>query len=120
MFCSSRCNRVVACWYTPVITLYRCDGDGRNVRAISSNMVHDNTPWPLPDGRVLYTRWEYVDRSRTSYHHLWTINADGTGQMAYFRTPDIGHQNAVKRRLAARWYREIMMQYMEPERRLGV
>ena len=51
---------------------------------LSSSIVHDNTPWVLPDGRVLYTRWEYVDRSRVSYHHLWTINPDGTGQMVYY------------------------------------
>ena len=35
-----------------------------NIRPISANIEHDNTPWPLPDGRVIYTRWEYVDRSR--------------------------------------------------------
>ncbi len=51
---------------------------------LSSSIVHDNTPWVLPDGRILYTRWEYVDRSRTSYHHLWTVNPDGTGQMTYY------------------------------------
>ena len=44
--------------------LYRCDADGRNIRPLSSNIEHDNTPWPLPDGRVLYMRWEYVDRSQ--------------------------------------------------------
>jgi len=84
IFASSRCNRWVACWYTPVAILYRCDADGRNVRMLSSSIVHDNTPWVLPDGRVLYTRWEYVDRSRVQFHHLWTVNPDGTGQMAYY------------------------------------
>lgn len=84
VFCSSRCNRFVACWYTQVAILYRCDGDGRNIRPLSSSIVHDNTPWMLPDGRMLYTRWEYVDRSRVRYHHLWTIGPDGTGQMVYF------------------------------------
>jgi len=38
----------------------------------------------LPDGRVLYTRWEYVDRSQVDYHHLWTMNPDGTQQMIYY------------------------------------
>ena len=51
---------------------------------LSSNNDHDNTPWVLPDGRVLYMRWEYVDRSQVHYHHLWTMNPDGTGQMVYF------------------------------------
>ncbi len=84
LFCSSRCNRWVQCWFTQVAVLYRSDGDGRNVRLVSANIEHDNTPWMMPDGRVLYMRWEYVDRSRVRFHHLWTINPDGTGQMTYF------------------------------------
>ena len=84
VFVSSRARRWVNCWTTPVAVLHRCDGDGRNIRDISSNNEHDNTPWPLPDGRILYTRWEYVDRSQVNYHHLWTANPDGTGQTVYF------------------------------------
>ncbi|HEY3325339.1 MAG TPA: hypothetical protein VGP72_33110 [Planctomycetota bacterium] len=84
MFCSSRCNRWVNCWFTQVAVIHRCDANGQNVREISANIEQDNTPWMLPDGRVLYMRWEYVDRSRVQYHHLWTINPDGTGQMVYF------------------------------------
>jgi hypothetical protein len=84
IFCSSRCKRWVNCWLTQVAVLYRCDADGRNIRPISSNNEQENTPWPLPDGRVLYQRWEYVDRSQVHYHHLWTTNPDGTGQMVYY------------------------------------
>ena len=84
MFVSSRCNRWVNCWLTKVAVLHRCDGDGKNIRAISANLEHENTPWPLPDGRVLYQRWEYVDRSQVDYHHLWTTNPDGTAQMVYY------------------------------------
>jgi hypothetical protein len=84
MFCSSRCNRWVNCWYSQVAVLYCCDADGRNIHPVSGNIEHDNTPWPLPDGRVIYLRWEYVDRSRVSFHHLWTANPDGTGQMIYY------------------------------------
>ena len=84
VFCSARCRRFVNCWYTRVAALYRCDGDGRNVRMLSSNNDHDNTPWMLPDGRVLYMRWEYVDRSQVHFHHLWTMNPDGTNQTVYY------------------------------------
>jgi hypothetical protein len=84
LFCSDRCNRWVNCWLTKVAVMYRCDGDGSNIRQLSSNSEHENTPWPLPDGRVLYQRWEYVDRSQVHYHHLWTTNPDGTGQMVYY------------------------------------
>ncbi len=84
MFCSSRARRVVNCWRTPVATLHRCESDGSGLRMVSSNIEHDNTPWVLPDGRVLYMRWEYVDRNQLAYHHLWTANPDGTGQMVYY------------------------------------
>lgn len=84
VFVSTRCKRWVNCWLTQVAVMHRCDPDGKNVRAISSNNEHDNTPWPLSDGRLLYTRWEYVDRSQMDYHHLWVSNPDGTGQMNWY------------------------------------
>lgn len=84
IFCSSRCHRYVPCWKTQVATLYRCDSDGTDVRMLSNNAEQENTPWMLPDGRVLYMRWEYVDRNQLLYHHLWSINPDGTGVMVYF------------------------------------
>ncbi len=84
MFCSSRCHRFVPCWRTQVAVLYRCDSNGKNVRMISSNAEQENTPWMLPDGRVLFMRWEYVDRNQLLFHHLWTVNPDGTGLMVYF------------------------------------
>ena len=84
IFCSTRAKRWVPCWYTHVATLHRCDRDGRDIRMLSSNIEWDNTPWMLPDGRILYTRWEYVDRSREDFHHLWVMNPDGTGQMTYY------------------------------------
>lgn len=84
VFVSSRCKRWVNCWLTQVATLHRCDADGGNLIRISDNIEHDNTPWPLPDGRILYQRWEYIDRSQVSYHHLWTTNPDGTNQINYY------------------------------------
>ncbi|MHB8901838.1 MAG: HzsA-related protein [Thermoguttaceae bacterium] len=81
VFVSSRCKRWVNCWLTRVAVLHRCEPDGGGIRAISANLEHDNTPWPLHDGRILYQRWEYVDRSQVDYHHLWTTCPDGTSQM---------------------------------------
>ena len=82
-FCSSRCNRYVACWYTQVAVMFRCNRDGSGLRMLSSNAVHENTPAVLPDGRILYTRWEYVNRDPVSFHHLWTMNPDGTDQQVF-------------------------------------
>ncbi|MGQ9591239.1 MAG: HzsA-related protein, partial [Planctomycetota bacterium] len=84
VFVSTRCRRWVNCWMTEVATLHRANADGSDIRAISANTEHDNTPWVLPDGRILYTRWEYVDRSQVEFHHLWVMFPDGTGQTIYY------------------------------------
>jgi len=84
VFVSTRSRRWVGCWMTQVGTLFRCDRKGGNLRPLSFNLEHDNTPAVLPDGRIVYTRWEYVDRSQVGYHQLWTMNPDGTAVMTYF------------------------------------
>ena len=84
MFCSTRCNRIVNCNLVQVALLFTCDADGTNIRQISANNETENTPWPLPDGRVMYTRWEYVDRGIGGFKGLWTTNPDGTAQMPLF------------------------------------
>ena len=78
IFVSARARRWVNCWLTQVATIYRMKPDGSDIRMLSANIEHDNTPWPLPDGRIAYMRWEYVDRRQVTFHHLWTMNPDGT------------------------------------------
>ena len=84
VFASSRCKRYIGCWLVASAILHRCDGDGRNIRPLSSGSFTENTPCVLGDGRILYTRWEYVNRDAVSYHHLWTMSPDGTAQMVYY------------------------------------
>ena len=84
VFVSTRSKRWVGCWMTQVGTLFRCDRQGKNLCPLSFNPEHDNTPAMLPDGRILYTRWEYVDRSQVGYHQLWAMNPDGTNVVAYY------------------------------------
>ncbi|MHC4741047.1 MAG: HzsA-related protein, partial [Planctomycetota bacterium] len=84
VFVSTRSMRWVGCWKTQVGTLFRCDRQGGNLTPLSFNLEHDNTPAVLNDGRILYTRWEYVDRSQVGYHHLWAMNPDGTDVIAYY------------------------------------
>ena len=84
VFTSTRCNGWVPCGHYITMVLFRCDASGRNIRKLSSNITPENTPWVLPDGRVLYMRWEYVNRNQVSFQHLWTIHPDGTGSMVFF------------------------------------
>jgi hypothetical protein len=84
LFVSTRCRRWVSCWKTHVGIMHRCGPNGGDIRPVSCNIEHDNTPWVLPDGRILYMRWEYVDRSQMDFHHLWVMFPDGTGQTVYY------------------------------------
>ncbi len=84
VFCSTRCRRWIGCWLAETAVLFSCNTDGENIRMLSSGSFTENTPAVLGDGRILYTRWEYVNRDPVSFHHLWTMNPDGTSQMVYF------------------------------------
>ncbi len=84
IFCSSRRNRWVACWKVPVANLHRCSGRRRE-SADDQQQRRPRTPRPCPRQALLYTRWEYNDPSQLAYHHLWTINLDGTGQAGLLR-----------------------------------
>jgi hypothetical protein len=60
------------------------DGDGKNIRKLSNSSVSENTPCVLPDGRIMYTRWEYVDKGAISVKCLWAMNPDGTKSVEIF------------------------------------
>jgi len=61
----------------PAYTLHRMDASGQNVRMLSFHETNEWHPAVLNDGRIVYTRWDYVDRSAANYHGLWTSNPDG-------------------------------------------
>ena len=84
IFTSSRCVQTVDCWWTEVSNLYRCDGDGRFLRRLAFDQVHDNYPTVTDDGRVLYTRWEYNDRGQIYPQPLLQMNPDGTSQIEFY------------------------------------
>lgn len=83
-FLSTRSPQFAYCWHAPVGILHRMNADGSGVRRLSANYLNDFTPSVLDDGRIAYTRWEYVDRPAIPIQSLWTINPDGTGLMGYF------------------------------------
>ncbi len=84
VFSSARCRRYVPCFRSQVQMLYRCELDGTGLRALSAGQENELTPWMMPDGQLIYMRWEYVERQVRTYHHLWTIRPDGTNEMVYF------------------------------------
>jgi hypothetical protein len=85
VFTSTRYVRYVDCVdVEPVTTLFVTDGNGQKTRGISANHVHDWHPAILNDGRIVYTRWEYTDRSEMWPHKLFVKNPDGTATAALY------------------------------------
>ena len=70
--------------YCPTYLLYRCDADGSNVRQLSFGEANEWDPVVMPDGRVLWTRWDYINRPVIPTLGLWTIRPDGTAASHYF------------------------------------
>jgi len=68
----------------PVHTLHRMDDDGGNVRTLSFHETNEWHPAVLNDGRIAYTRWDYVDRSAANFHGLWATQPDGRDPVALF------------------------------------
>lgn len=83
-FLSTRSARFAYCWVSPVGVLYRMERDGSRVTRLSANIVNDFTPAVLEDGRLIYSRWEYVDKPAIPIQSLWTIRPDGTGLAVFF------------------------------------
>ncbi len=68
----------------PVFTLHRMDGWGRRLRPISAFETFEYTPSVANDGRILYCRWDYIDRFNGHFFSLWSTNQDGTNsQLVY-------------------------------------
>ncbi|MBM3861331.1 MAG: hypothetical protein FJ395_17020 [Verrucomicrobia bacterium] len=81
-FASARCERGVLCDVgddLAVNLLYRVDADGRNLQRLSEGALSESAPSVMNDGRILYTRWEYVDKGVIAVQSLWAMRPDGTG-----------------------------------------
>jgi cytochrome c553 len=65
------CNRHIMC------NLYKMNGDGSNIRQIGKSTLFEGHASLMPDGRIIYDRWEYVDRNFGDAQGLWVTTADG-------------------------------------------
>ena len=80
-FVSTRCEYATLCDGRDKLTtsvLYRMDGDGRNMERLTNSSISESAPSMISDGRLLYTRWEYLDKGAVVVKGLWAMNPDGT------------------------------------------
>ncbi len=64
--------------------IYRLEADGETVRQLTFEQDQDWCPTILPNGRILYLRWEYVDITHYYSRYLFTMNPDGTNQVEHY------------------------------------
>lgn len=72
------------CRPVPVYTLHAMKPDGTDMRALSAFETFEYTPSLANDGRILYCRWDYIDRFNGHFFSLWGCNQDGANaQLVY-------------------------------------
>lgn len=68
----------------PVFTLHAMNARGENLRPLSAFENFEWTPSLANDGRILYARWDYIDRFNGPFISLWSANQDGSSaQLVY-------------------------------------
>ncbi|MCX6921841.1 MAG: hypothetical protein NT154_01280 [Verrucomicrobia bacterium] len=85
VFTSSREPKYCMCNRHVMGNLFRMNPDCSNIHQISKNTLFDGHASLMPDGRILYDRWEYVDRNYGDAQGLWTCHPDGTAHTLYWK-----------------------------------
>ncbi len=75
-FISTRCRARFLCWRPQAFVLFRMDGE--DIRPLSFANLSEWSPAVMRDGRILWTRSEYIDKGADFGHTLWAIRPDGT------------------------------------------
>ena len=84
IFSSTREPKYVHCNRHIMANLFKMEPDGANIHQISNNTLFDMHGSLTDDGRVMYTRWEYVDRNFGDAQGIWTCLPDGRNHAVYF------------------------------------
>ncbi len=92
IFSSTRQPKYCMCNRHIMANLYRMNADGSNITQIGVSTLFEGHASLMNDGRILYDRWEYIDRNFGDAQGLWTVNPDGTRHSVYYgnntKSPD--------------------------------
>jgi hypothetical protein len=86
LFTSTRSGEMDEYNHARSATLYTCNMDGTGIERISYNQSDDFDPEMLPNGRIVYTRWEHF--GNMNRFPLFVTNPDGTGTFHDFGPHD--------------------------------
>jgi hypothetical protein len=81
-----------------VFTLHKMDAGGQHVQPISAFENFEWHPAVDEDGRVIYARWDYIDRFNGHFFSLWGTNPDGTNAQLIYKNYTVRPQTAFEAR----------------------
>lgn len=80
IFSSTRNEHTILCGGSSHLVapaLHRMNPDGSAVEQLTRSPVSEFCPLLMADGRVMYHRWEYVDKGARVAKTIWSLNPDG-------------------------------------------
>jgi len=83
-FTSTREPKYCMCNRHIMGNLFRVGADGSGMEQIGKSTLHEGHGSLTPDGRILYDRWEYVDRNFGDAQGVWVCNPDGTNHAIFY------------------------------------
>lgn len=84
VFSSTREPKYCMCNRHIMANLYRMNPDGSNIVQLGKSTLFEGHAALMEDGRLVYDRWEYIDRNFGDAQGLWTVNPDGTRHAIYY------------------------------------
>ncbi len=84
LFSSTREPKYCMCNRHIMANLFRMNPDGSNIVQLGKSTLFEGHAALMNDGRVIYDRWEYVDRNFGDAQGLWTANPDGTNHAVFY------------------------------------
>ncbi|MEA3463033.1 MAG: hypothetical protein U9R49_14200 [Bacteroidota bacterium] len=84
VFSSTREPKYCMCNRHIMANLYRMNPDGSNIVQLGKSTLFEGHAALMADGRLVYDRWEYIDRNFGDAQGLWTVNPDGTRHAIYY------------------------------------
>jgi hypothetical protein len=67
---------------------------GTNIKQISNNQSHDLDPTILPNGKILFSRWDHAGANNTM--SLYTVNPDGSDLEIYYGAHSASHPDGMQ------------------------
>jgi hydrazine synthase alpha subunit-like protein len=94
VFTSTRRGGIGRCGLVPeslTYTLYSMEPDGSDMVCLSFHEGNEWAPTVSNSGKIVYTRWDYVDRHWGTAHHFWECFPDGRDPRSFHGNYPLPH-----------------------------